>query len=116
MKLVLAVLAVGDVPDELSGWPALSNQKIYVGLLVFVVLFSWFIFHTWKRHACPKCKRWVALETTEEVKEGTWTGRYLGSSYTPGDEEVKCKYCGDRHWRRPSSNAPDRRWRTSRND
>ena len=95
MKLVLAVLAVEDVTDH-----SLTNFVAIAG--VVVVFFSWWSFHIYKKYTCPKCKRWWALKTTGAKKrpitgEGFW--REQGLVASPGYEKVKCKYCGDLHWR-----------------
>jgi hypothetical protein len=87
------LLVVGDVIDH-------SADVVVAG--VVVVLFSLFGFRIYKKYTCPKCKRWWALKTTGAWKkpitgEGFW--REQGLVASPGYEKVKCKYCGDLHWR-----------------
>ena len=84
MKLVLAVLAVGDVPDE--PWETVAG----VVVVVVVCVVCYYI-----RNTCPKCKRRGALKKTGKP----------ATLFNFEKEEVKCKYCGDRHWREKPDNA-----------
>ena len=94
MKYVLAVLAVEDVTDHPEDWWMIA------GVVVVILLVS--VVYRYFDNTCPKCKRWWALKTTGAKKrpitgEGFW--REQGLVASPGYEKVKCKYCGDLHWR-----------------
>ena len=81
MKLVLAVLAVEDVADPPEDWWMIAG--VVVVLLVVSVVYLYF------DNTCPKCKRRGALKKTGKP----------ATLFNFEKEEVKCKYCGDRHWR-----------------
>jgi len=80
---------LGGMEETIMGTPLET-----AGVVVFVLLMLFIIYNS---NICPKCKRRWATKKTGERK-----GAY-GIVQTPGffegEEEVKCKYCGDRHWR-----------------
>ena len=57
-----------------------------------LALFSIFLYSFIRSNICPKCKqRWAIKHTGERKGRGVWI-------FFEGEVELKCKYCGDRHW------------------
>ena len=64
--------------------------KVTIGGLA---LFSIFLYSFIRSNICPKCKqRWAIKHTGERKGRGVWI-------FFEGEVELKCKYCGDRHWK-----------------
>ena len=83
-----------------------SSEVIFLGVAVAVVLVGLFLVALHVKNTCPKCKRRGALKKTgkrrwHSSRDSTpMREKVFGIWVTYEDEEeVKCKYCGYRHWR-----------------
>ena len=66
------------------------TAKVTIGCLA---VFSIFLYSFICSNICPKCKqRWAIKHTGERKGRGVWI-------FFEGEVELKCKYCGDRHWK-----------------